>query len=222
LETDKFPIVQIVAAWAKAKLDPNDAAARSAAIAKAVAALKDEHAPVRGAAARALVDLKVTGEQDPEAVEALIHALADHDEAVAPVVTHALLEMGEAAVPRLIRGLGRPEVRGFACMVLMNLGPKGKGAKDALMPLTKDADVHVRAAAVGALAAVAGDEPDVVASTAAALDDPSGEVRFAAADSLGRLGPTAKSAAPALEQHTADADPVVREAVARALKAINQ
>lgn len=222
LESDADPLVQVVAAWAKAKLDPNDAAARSAAVAKAVAALKNDRPPVRGAAARALVDLKVTGEQEPAAVEALIHALADNDEAVAPVVTQALLEMGEAAVPKLIKGLARPEVRGYACMVLMQLGPKGNGAKDALAPLTKDADVHVRAAAVGALAAVAGDDPAVVAATAAALDDPQGEVRFAAADSLGRLGAAANSAVSALRKHAEDPDPVVREAIARALKAINQ
>jgi HEAT repeat protein len=221
LSTDSYPLVKVVAAWAAAKLDPSDAAARRAAVDTAVAALKDQHAPVRGAAARSLVDLKITHDTDPEAVEALVHALADDDEAVAPIVTQALIAGGEASVPKLINGLARPEVRGYACMVLIQLGPKGKGAKEALAPLTKEADVHLRAAAVAALAAVAGDDPAVVASTAAALDDPQGEVRYAAADSLGRLGPAAKSAEPALRKHADDQDPAVREAVGTALKAIN-
>lgn len=221
LLADPYPLVKVVATWAAAKLDPNDAEARRTAVATAVAALKDAHAPVRGAAARSLVDLKITHDKDPEAVEALVHALADNDEAVAPIVTHALVSAGEAAVPKLIKGLERPAIRGYACMVLMQLGPKGKGAKDAIVPLTKDADVHLRAVAVAALAAVAGDDPAVVAATAAALDDPSGEVRFAAADSLGRLGPAAKSAEAALRKHADDQDPIVREAVNVALKAVN-
>lgn len=222
LTNDQDPMVQVVATWAVAKAAPTDAAARTAAVEKATVALKSPQPAVRGAAARVLVDLQVTAETDPAAIEAIIGTLVAHDETVTPVVTRALIEDGEKSVPRLLKALARPELRGFAMMVLWEIGPPAKAARSALEPLTKDPDVHLRASAVAALASVAGDDPAVVAATATALDDPHPEVRLAAADSLGRLGLAAKSAEAALAKHAEDPDPAVRAAVAQVIKALAQ
>jgi HEAT repeat protein len=53
-----------------------------------------------------------------------------------------------------------------------------------------------------------------------ALDDRSAAVRADAAQVLGRLGPAATQAVPALRQRSTDDDPAVRLKVERALKQI--
>ena len=169
-----------------------------------------------------LVDLKVGEANRPDAFAALVHALADGDEAVAPIVASALIEMGEPAVEKLLPALERADLQGFALAVLAQLGPKGKAAQAKVQPLTSNADPKIRAIAVVALAAIAGDDPAVVAATAASLGDQHAAVRIAAADALAQLGKAAKSAEPALKQHAADADPAVQAAVARALQSVTQ
>ena len=118
----------------------------------------------RAAAARVLVDLRIGEAGRPEAFAALLHCLADGDEAVAPVVAQALVEMGEPAVAKLMPALERPELRGFALAVLVDLGPKAKAAQSTVQALTTDADPNIRAVATVALASIAGDDPAVVAS----------------------------------------------------------
>lgn len=219
LQADADPLVQLVAAWGNARFSPDDAAARTAAVAKATAALKDQSPKIRAAAARALVDLKVTAATDPDAVEAIVHALADHDSTVSGIVAQALVDGGEKSVPRLIKALDRPEVKGFAAAVLIRLGPTGKGAKDAVLPLAKDADPNLRAVGIAALVSIAGSDADVLNLAAAALDDPHTEVRRSAAYALAQLGPAAKPVEAALKKHADDADPVVKDAVNHALTA---
>jgi len=222
LANDQDPMVQVVATWAVAKSAPTDAVARTAAVEQATVAIKSPQPAVRGAAARVLVDLQVTAETDPDAIEAIIGSLVAYDETVTPVVTNALIQDGEKSVPRLLKALARPDLRGFALMVLWEIGPKAKAARSAIEPLTKDPDVRLRASAVAALAAVSGDDPAVVAATATSLDDPHPEVRLAAADSLGRLGMAAKSAEAAIVKHADDPDPVVRATLAQVIKGLTQ
>ena len=125
-------------------------------------------------------------------------------------------------MPKLVKALEREDLRGLSLAILTEIGPKAKSAQTAIAPHTKDINAHVRAQAVAAQSAVAGDDPQVLAATIAALDDVHPEVRHAAADSLGRLGAAAKSAEPALAKHAEDPDTAVRAAVAQARKAVAQ
>lgn len=220
LLNDADPLVQVMAAWANAKLSPDDVEKKKAAITKAAATLADKNAPIRSAAARVLCDLRVGEANMPEQFAALLHCLADGDEAVAPIVAHALIEMGEPATAKLLPALQRPELRGFALSVLVELGPKGKAAQSAVQELVGDADPGIRGVAVAALASIGGADPAVIASVTKGLDDQHFFVRLSAADALANLGPKAKSAEAALKAKADDADPAVREAVARALAAI--
>jgi HEAT repeat protein len=220
LLNDSDPLVQVMATWANAKFSPDDVEKKKAAITKAAATLSDKNAPIRAAAARVLCDLRVGEANMPEQFAALLHCLADGDEAVAPVVAQALVEMGEPATAKLIPALQRPDLRGFALAVLVELGPKGKAAQSAVQELVADADPGIRGITLAALASIAGDDPAVVGTIAKGLNDPHFHVRASAADALAHLGPKAKSAEAALKAKAEDADPVVREAVARALVAV--
>jgi HEAT repeat protein len=213
LSNDADPLVQLVAAWGTARYQSEDAELRKAAVAKGTAALKSENPRLRAAGARVLVDLKVHRDTDPEAVEGLLHAIADGDGQVRSIVTNALLAAGEASVPRLLKAIELPHVRGFAIETLLQLGPKAKAAKSAVLPLAKDADPQIRAVSVAALVSIAGDDADVLELAVAALGDPSIDVRRAAAHALAGLGKGAKPVETELKKHANDEDPIVRGAI---------
>lgn len=151
-------------------------------------ALEDRSPDVRGAAARSLGRLHAVEAVDPLIVATVARSLP---RAVAGV---ALLEIGPAAVPRLlgIAGQQDPAIRAAAVELVGLLG----GATDAepLRPRLRDASPDVRAAAAAALgrlgAGIARDE------LIEALGDRVPFVRAAAARALGVIG--GRSAASAL------------------------
>lgn len=214
LVADADPMVALVASWSVAKLEPNDAAQRRAALDRFIAALKDKNPRMRATAAHAIVDLK-SGDQ--AAREALIASLADGDATVTAIVNQALVAAGEEAVPLLIKGLERPEIRGFVVQTLGQIGSKAKPAATPLAALLTDENPHIRAAVLVALAHIAPDDADVVAKLVAGLGDKNMDVRLAAIDGM-IVSPAAAAAAKAeLEKLVNDPNPAVRDAARFAL-----
>jgi len=214
LVADADPMVRVVAAWSLAKSEPTNAEQMRASHELFVAALKDKNPRMRAAAARAIVDLKAG---DPAAREAMIEVLGDGDPAVSAIVAGAMIEAGEQAVPRLVEGLKRKEVRGFAAQTLGHIGPKAKDAVPALSALVADEDAHVRAAVIAALGAIAPDDAEVTARVVAALEDKNTDVRLAAIDTIARNKAAAPAAKGALEKLLADPNPTVQAAAKFAL-----
>ncbi|MHC4405919.1 MAG: HEAT repeat domain-containing protein, partial [Planctomycetota bacterium] len=176
----------------------------------------------------------ILGQIGPEAspaVGALCELLDDDDAEVCREALFALAKIGpgaEAAVPRLIEALGSTE--GPACYgVCFALGKIGlasmKGRAQLVENLQSD-DASLAFVSAWALAQIDPESRQTaarsVAILAAALEEAHGAHRVEAAAALGRLGPLAKSAVPALKKATSDDDPHVRQAAAKALESVGE
>ena len=109
------------------------------------------------------------------------------------------------SVPELVRLLREdkdPRVRWFTAGTIAELGPKAKDAVPALIDALRSREV----AAGGRVMLGIG-----------AMTDEDGPIRLAAAVALGKIGPAARSAVPALVQALADPDSRVRGEAAAAL-----
>lgn len=208
LTSDSDELVRLVAAWAVTKHQPDDTAGRTAAVELFLTALQGENPRLRAVAARSLVDLR-TG--DLRVAEALVDAMGD--EAVAGVVHQALAEMKADAVPRLIKALERPKLRGYAVATLGRLGPAAADSIKNLLPLTNDSDRRIRIVTLQSLAMIAPQNSEVQAALTAALTDKSSDVRLAAVEALGVSGSAGTTARAAIEKLSDDPDPTVRDAV---------
>ncbi|MBI3462724.1 MAG: HEAT repeat domain-containing protein [Planctomycetes bacterium] len=169
----------------------------------------------------------------------------------------ALRKIGPDALRPLYKALADsdPSVRGWAAFTLgfarigcMQLKPEGKVAIPALVEALQDVDAKVRYWAVCALGknrpeplltfhalvkSLHSDSSSEVRSAAAdalgrlgplavpelveGLEDENSDVRRAAADALGGIGHVAQAAAPALVKLMKDPDRIVREQAAKAL-----
>ena len=217
-DSDEF--LRTIATWAVARLDPANDAWRKKAVPLLVAALQHKDARIRGAAAHALADL-FTG--DSSVTEAFIARLNDQDHGVGGVVANALVELGEPAVPALIKALDNKDLRGYAVATLGRIGPKAAAAIGPLTATLADELPAIRRETLFAIGAIAPADPTVIAALAKSLDgDKDGDVRSAAAEALGLIGPGAASAVPTLQKALQDGDQSVREAAAEALKKIQK
>jgi HEAT repeat protein len=109
----------------------------------------------------------------------------------------------DSAVPALTRLLkdDNSEVRYDATEALRAIGAAAKSAVPALIPLLQDQGWYkTRVIAAGALAEIDPKNPNIVPALGLALGDDMREVRASAAAALGRLGPGAKAALPALKK----------------------
>lgn len=154
----------------------------------------------------------------PDAVPALIRALADEHSTVAEEAQRSLRRIGpQATLPQLTRALrSRDEaIRFQAVEVLRDFGPTAVAAAPDLRHLLRDRKSGVRAITVRALGRIAGPAaaPDLMRS----LDDRNSFVRSAAAASLGAMGKSAAPSAPKLRSLLADSSLGVRIEAARAL-----
>jgi HEAT repeat protein len=118
---------------------------------------------------------------------------------VARNAAHALVAIGEAAVPALVAGLksAGPRMRKYCVFALGEIASNDPAAIAALVAGCGDADVYVRINSVEALGLKLA-TPDGVAALARALTDSDDEVRFNAALALARIGKGAEAAVPAL------------------------
>jgi HEAT repeat protein len=120
----------------------------------------------------------------------------------------------------------KPFVRSTTVFSLDMQSAEARGAMPRLLEMVSgDPEPMVRLAVVEALRRVAvegsgGGAGEAVPALAGALQDGYGEVRRAAALTLGSLGPAAGAAQAALTRSLSDVNPRVREAAAKALQAI--
>jgi HEAT repeat protein len=128
-----------------------------------------------------------------------------------------------AAVPALIETLVSRdgEARCAAVASLLHIGlPSAPAAVELIRVLQEDKTATVRRAAALALPAVGAAPARSVPALVKALEDKNIPVAVAAAESLGKFGPRAKSAIRALEGLLQHKKPALRNAVAAALEQI--
>jgi HEAT repeat protein len=130
-----------------------------------------------------------------------------------------------ADVPTLARALsdGNPAVRSKAAAMLGRLGEKAKSTKAALHKVIRDEDGNV--ALSGAIAVVKvdpSDSSDAVPVLATALKNSDFGIRREAAESLGKIGPTAGQAVPALTAVLKDPNNIIRRVAAESLGRIGR
>jgi HEAT repeat protein len=183
-----------LAVWSAAKVEPNHGGKVNAAVKLLVAALTDEHAAHRTAAARGLLELN-----QPELVSKEIDSLVPtlNDEKLDRFVT-AFASLGSRVVPRATEVLKDPQRRERALRVLARIGPDAAPAVPEIVKLLGEGDAQTRTGALFTLAAIGPRAEAAVEPITKALDDSDREVKLTAGYALGKIGPAAKSAAPAL------------------------
>jgi HEAT repeat protein len=183
-----------------------------------LAALQDGSAPVRQRAAEALGELEPQGK---EVEAALLKATKDDNADVVGAACVALGRLGrESALPELVRvfreGPDRPAARAAEALVL--LGPAVRESVGKLLAGLKGS--REEAGRTRRLLLRLG--PVAVPGLAAALEEKGdAEVRRAAVEVLGELGPVAEHASKALLRALRDADHTVALAAARALAEVD-
>jgi HEAT repeat protein len=200
--TKDNPFLQMIAAWAIAKLHPEDQAALKTAVAMLVQGLKNNDLAIRTAAAKGLQKLQAP----PEIVAPeLVQLLSDKDPEIEAHAVDAIASLGESVVPRVIIGLQRPELREPAVRVLRKLGPKAAGAVTALMKAAEGTDAKFRTEiqlALGAIGPAAAPATEMLAKSLTSGD--AGE-RESALYALRQIGPKAGAAVrPLLQKMQAD------------------
>jgi len=187
-----------------------------------IESLDDSDNGIREVAAAALCDF---GPDGGDAIPHLIRASQDESEVVRRRAIRALglvadpTESADAVVPALVAATedSDPGVSMQALCTLAEFGPLAAPALPALMSAIWTGDVRRRALAGAALAHIG---EAAVASLAQTLHHPSPDVRAKAAHVLGRIGPPAAEAEPALQQLLTDGDSGARAAAAEALHLI--
>ncbi len=161
---------------------------------------------------RALWALHDIGPAAKDAVPALCNAIArEPDQTLRYNFAQALGKLrsrSDLSVPALTKTLRDSEwiVRSYAAHALGDFGADAKSAVPALMTALKDADGHVRVSAALALWQVNGKTEPSLDVLIACLKIPKEHnyVPDAAAEALGKMGPSAKGATPALHELLAD------------------
>jgi HEAT repeat protein len=182
-----------------------------------ITALADSKKEVRGQAVMALGWISPPARQ---AAPALIAALKDEDAMVATKACQALSIIGDAqAAPALLAVFqgDRPEVAAEAGRALWRLGPKADSVVPALLSLAQGP----LAQAAPARELLASFGPRIVGELVKALHADEATQREAAADVLGRIGPPARPAVPALLAALKDKSSAVALVAAMALSQID-
>ncbi len=174
----------------------------------------------------------ILGQIGPAAVAAtpaLAKLTSDPDPNVAVEAAHALAKIGPGAkdaVPALIEVLKQPESKSAhaAVFALGMIGPGAAAAEPALLEVIKGKDDSMSMLSAWAIIKIRGVTADtaakVIPELLTTLDSHLPQSRQAAAESLGELGPLAKSAVEKLERATKDENEGVRAAATKALKSI--
>lgn len=199
------------------KVDPSFNQKIEGMVANVAGLLQSSDLRVRRSAMHFLEDLEDRAEP---ALEAIIGRLDDQDRfmrwAAARTLTNLPPEKVAGAVPALRRALCYPDadVRMAAVAALVRLGPL---AKDAVPELEKgilqpQRDIDYRIAVMKALISVGpANSLTAIPNLVKALQDGEVRIRRAAADVLGKYGPLARQAVPALREALGDDDAEVRE-----------
>jgi HEAT repeat protein len=154
------------------------------------------------------------------AVPKLIPLLKDQDLGVRRAAVQALSRIGAAARPatEALAELTRDKnilVRLESLTALEQIRPDPRRVEPVAVEALKDGNVHVRIRAASLLFAVAPKHADILPSALELLKQPAS--RHAALDLIGRMGPAAAGAVPALTKMLADRDTNVRRQAIPAL-----
>jgi HEAT repeat protein len=187
--------LQMVAAWALAKLHPNDQASMRLAVEKLTQGLKSSDVALRTAAAKGLQMLQAPPEMVAPAMVTLVN---DPDPEVQANAVAAVASLGESVVPRVTSALKNPQLRGPAARVLAQLGPKAKAAVQPLIEAAKGADADSHTEINFALASIGPAAAPAAQMLAQAVSSPEQHVRESALYALREIGPGAAAARDAL------------------------
>lgn len=212
--SDEAPRVRAYACHALGQLGE----AAKGSVTKIVTLIKDSDQTVRREAMRSVRGMKLG---PTVTIPLIIDALKTMPASEVGPVLHSFAEMGEAAVPGVIEAFKHEEARYWACLVLGELGPQGKGAVSAAVPVLKESDAHLRFEALMALAQVGPGAASAVPAIVESLGDSELAVRNAALYALGSIGPYAKSAESRLKQISTEKQPSNQALAAWALAEID-
>ncbi|HEY2759857.1 MAG TPA: HEAT repeat domain-containing protein, partial [Pirellulales bacterium] len=210
----KDHFLEMISAWAIAKINPNDKQAVDRAVALLVTGLKDPSKHVRAAAARGLFELHAPHET---VLAAMGDLLSDKDPMIRSNVAEAFASIGDAAVPRLTKALENDQMQGLAVEVLRRLGPKAKDAVPALILELKDPDPEYRREVEFTLAAIGQDAKAAVPALIDHMTSDDPKVRYTACYALGKIGPAAAAAVPKLRENIKSDDRFLKVASVWAL-----
>lgn len=198
-----------IAAWARARIHPEDADLRSRAVGQLEAELADESPALRQAAIDGLSGLAdaMDAAGRKKLASQLTGMIVDPVQTVGLSAGGALIRLGADAVAPLREALGSAAVRNDAMEILGEIGAAARPALDDMVAGLTDSDADYQSdsamaiAAIGAEAAVAVPTLEKLVSEAATAS----EVRYAAIYALGRIGAPAAAAEPLLRK-LADSD----------------
>jgi HEAT repeat protein len=234
----KDSILAATAAWARARIHPDQAEEVAIAVDRLLEGVRSPDPVVRQGTLSALADLseEVTQEQAGRLAKEFGRALADGEVDVRMTGAESLARLGAAAVPELLAALGDPHRRLIAIDVLGSLGAAAKDAVPALVRLLDDPDATIRGDAAFALGGIGPDAVEAVpalirileAAVAALGERPPGgadgdgrpdqaddagpshrPARYTAAYALGRIGPPARAAVSVLDGLVKSGDPLL-------------
>lgn len=156
-----------------------------------------------------------------ERIASLIEQLKDVDRRVSHDAYKALVEIGEPAVPELIKALDNESfsVRQYAVFALGKIGEPAEVILPALLRMLNDNSQDVRWASVQRLGKFGQSNPTVIAALADALEDEAGQVRHIAGNSLIDVG---KPAVPSLRKALEHEDREVRMLATYALTQLDE
>lgn len=215
----KDAFLQVVAAWALARVAKDDAGIQDKATRVIVESLKSDKVEVRRAAARALAE---TNPPPETTAPLLIQAIHDSDPSVIANAIDAMASLGPKIVPRVANnGLKNKDLRLYAVRILAKIGPDAKEAAPALAEALKGSEGDFRREAQFVLGTFGADAAPAVPELTKSLDSDDEQVRNSAVYALGKIGPAAKAALPALRGLRESDDAFVRFAATWALVKID-
>jgi len=211
--TDADPFLAAIAAWARARIHPDDKQLVAAAVERLTAGLSGAKPAVQTASISAISDLagSIDDATEKRLTDEFVRLLSSPEPGVREAAAAALVREGPLAVDALEKALTNPDIRSIAMEILTAIGPVSKGALDSFLTALADPDPVHRSDAALAVAAVGPDAAEAVPALQAMLtstDGPPG-VRYAAAYALGRIGAAAKPAAADLQKLAGSTDEIL-------------
>ena len=198
------PFVGSVAAWALARIHPDDKQLVDDAVARLRKGLANPDPDARAACVNGLSDLSDTfaGDAREQLAGEFVGLLTDTDPKAGQAAGAALIRLGGAAVPGLRAKLADPAIRLNVLEILAAMGPVAKPAIGELVTALGDADPAYRGGAAVAIAAIGADAAEAVPQLQKLVADDSAAdgLRYAAAYALGKIGPAAAAAEPVLRE----------------------
>jgi len=200
------PMLKMLSLWALARLNPDHERLVRHAAENIGQNLKSEDSILRSTAARALAEF----DAPPEIVAPeLVQSLKDADPRVVGNALEALAALGPKVLPAVSRALSKKDRRHYAARIIFLMGPDGADAVPALIEALQAGgeepdDLQFRREVLMTLAALGPRAKPAISTLVDALDTNDSELRGLAAFALGKMGPEAADAVPALRKRLRD------------------